>query len=78
MPLADLLGTVSRWTFVLRVGQRVKVIAVGQPEGALYKTLHDGRRKLRSHLYDHGLAGERPCQEGHLMDRRTSQVRHAS
>jgi len=27
-----------------------------EPSGALYKTLHDARRKLRRHLQDQGLA----------------------
>jgi RNA polymerase sigma-70 factor (ECF subfamily) len=31
--------------------------------GALYKTLHDARRKLRKHLHEHGLALENWLEE---------------
>ncbi len=39
-------------------GVPIDVLAdrLGSTRGALYKTLHDARRKLRSHLHDQGLA----------------------
>jgi RNA polymerase sigma-70 factor, ECF subfamily len=39
-------------------GVPIDVLAdrLGSPRGALYKTLHDARRKLRSHLSEQGLS----------------------
>ncbi len=38
-------------------GVPIDVLAdrLGTTRGALYKTLHDARRKLRTHLHDQGL-----------------------
>jgi RNA polymerase sigma-70 factor, ECF subfamily len=36
---------------------------LGTTRGALYKTLHDARRKLRGHLRDSGLALESGLEE---------------
>jgi RNA polymerase sigma-70 factor (ECF subfamily) len=37
---------------------------LGTTRGALYKTLHDARRKLRARLSEHGLALESTTQGG--------------
>ena len=41
-------------------GVSIDVLAdrLGTTRGALYKTLHDARRKLRAHLADRGLGPE--------------------
>ncbi len=43
-------------------GVPIDVLAerLGTTRGALYKTLHDARRKLRAHLHDQGLAAASP------------------
>ena len=48
-------------------GVPIDVLAerLGTTRGALYKTLHDARRKLRSHLDDRGLALESVGKEEH-------------
>ena len=47
-------------------GVPIDVLAdrLGTTRGALYKTLHDARRKLRRHLDDRGLSFESPVEEG--------------
>lgn len=37
---------------------------LGTTRGALYKTMHDGRRKLRAHLRDRGLLGDGGGRDG--------------
>ena len=37
---------------------------LGTTRGALYKTLHDARRKLRARLADRGLSIDEPAEEG--------------
>ncbi len=46
-------------------GVPIDVLAdrLGTTRGALYKTLHDARRKLRRHLHDRGLSFESPLEE---------------
>jgi RNA polymerase sigma-70 factor (ECF subfamily) len=46
-------------------GVPIDVLAerLGTTRGALYKTLHDARRKLRKHLDDHGLSLETSLEE---------------
>ena len=46
-------------------GVPIDVLAerLGTTRGALYKTLHDARRKLRKHLDDHGLSLEASLEE---------------
>jgi RNA polymerase sigma-70 factor, ECF subfamily len=48
-------------------GVPIDVLAerLGSTRGALYKTLHDARRKLRRHLDDSGLSLESLLKEGH-------------
>jgi RNA polymerase sigma-70 factor (ECF subfamily) len=46
-------------------GVPIDVLAerLGTTRGALYKTLHDARRKLRRHLDDYGLSAESLLRE---------------
>ena len=58
--IADVLTSHQRRVLVALAidGVPIDVLAerLGTTRGALYKTLHDGRRKLRTHLEESGLA----------------------
>jgi RNA polymerase sigma-70 factor (ECF subfamily) len=60
--IADVLTPHQRRVLVALAlnGVPIDVLAerLGSTRGALYKTLHDARRKLRRHLEEHGLAVE--------------------
>jgi RNA polymerase sigma-70 factor, ECF subfamily len=65
--IADVLTPHQRTILVALAlnGVPIDVLAerLNTSRGALYKTLHDARRKLRTHLQERGLANDHPLEE---------------